>query len=58
MAIKRDPDFSAASMARELGMNDKYARAILRARGFSQPYLRKNYAKMMAVLRGALRKAA
>lgn len=41
----------AADMARELGMNEKTARAKLRAAGFKGPYREKDKAKLTAALK-------
>lgn len=41
----------AADLARELGMNEKTARAKLREAGFKAPYFEKDWKKLIAALR-------
>jgi len=41
----------AADLARELGMNEKVARAKLRQAGFKGPYFEKDRKKLVAILR-------
>ena len=41
----------ASDLAREVGMNEKIARAKLRAAGYEAPYKEKDRAKLIAVLR-------
>lgn len=41
----------AADLARELGMNEKVARAKLRGAGFKGPYKEKDRAKLIALLK-------
>jgi len=41
----------AADLARELGINEKVARAKLRAAGFKGPYREKDRAKLLAALK-------
>ena len=45
----------ASDLAREVGMNEKIARAKLRAAGYEAPYKEKDRAKLIAVLRNYLR---
>lgn len=44
----------AADLARELGMDEKTARAKLRAAGFKGPYKEKDRSKLVAVLKRPL----
>jgi hypothetical protein len=41
----------AADLARELGMNEKVARAKLREAGFKRPYFEKDRKKLIAALK-------